>query len=271
MRCRIGLPAGATIAVSSLMVLNEPFCDPAIRLIVSSISVPPRSLTPPASITRQASSPSLTQEHWMLPIAPCSSSRDTACTARFSRSVGPGRARPARYIGELACTNGSSTNSVKPPVCSWIPRITRRWATQCAGVSTCPYIIVAEVGMPSLCAVVMTSIQAEAGSLPFVSTQRTSSSRISAAVPGSESTPASRAAVSHSRTGRPVRDAPFITSIGENACTWMSGQRRLTSAARSKYAVPGRSGWMPPCMHTSVAPACQASSARSPTCASDSV
>ena len=59
--------------------------------------------------------------------------------------------------------------------------------------------------MPSSCAVVITSIQAAAGSLPLVSTQRTSSSRISAAVPGSESRPAARARVSHSRTGRPVR------------------------------------------------------------------
>ncbi len=44
--------------------------------------------------------------------------------------------------------------------------------------------------MPSLCAVVTISIQAEAGSLPLVSTQRTSSSRISAAVPGMVSRPA---------------------------------------------------------------------------------
>ena len=70
---------------------------------------------------------------------------------------------------------------------------------------------------------------------------------------------------------RPVRDAPLTTSIGLNACTCISGARRLTSAAMSKYAVPGRSGWMPPCMHTSVAPSAQASSARSPTCSSDSV
>src|SRR5580692_5873213 len=33
----------------------------------------------------------------------------------------------------------------------------------------------------------------------------------------------------------------------------MSGTRRLTSAAISKYAVPGRSGWMPPCIHTAFA------------------
>ena len=125
--------------------------------------------------------------------------------------------------------------------------------------------------MPSSCAVVITSIQAAAGNLPLVSTQRTSSSRISAAVPGSEPSPASRARTSHSRIGSPVRAAPLPTSIGENACTWISGHRRLTSAAMSKYAVPGRSGWMPPCMHTSVAPACQASSARSPTWDSESV
>ena len=78
------------------MVLNEPFCDPAIRLMVSSISVPPRSFTPPSSTSRHRSAPSLTQEHWMLLIAPCSMIRDTACTARFSRRVGPGRASPAR-------------------------------------------------------------------------------------------------------------------------------------------------------------------------------
>ena len=67
---------------------------------------------------------------------------------------------------------------------------------------------------------VITSIHTEAGSLPLVSTQRTSSSRISAAVPGSELTPASLARTSHSLIGKPVREAPFTTSMGENACTW---------------------------------------------------
>jgi hypothetical protein len=95
-RCRIGRPSGATIARSPLIVLYEPWSAPAIRLIVSSISVPPRSLTPPRSTSRHPSSPSLTQEHWIESIAPCSSSLATACTARFSRLVGPGLARPAR-------------------------------------------------------------------------------------------------------------------------------------------------------------------------------
>ena len=46
--------------------------------------------------------------------------------------------------------------------------------------------------VPNSCAVVTTSTQVAAGSLPLVSTQRTSSSRISAAVPGMVSRPASR-------------------------------------------------------------------------------
>ena len=92
----MGRPSGATIARSPLIVLYEPWSAPAIRLIVSSISVPPRSLAPPRSTSRHPSSPSLTQEHWIESIDPCSSSLATACTARFSRLVGPGLARPAR-------------------------------------------------------------------------------------------------------------------------------------------------------------------------------
>ena len=60
------------------MVLMDPFSLPAIRLIVSSISVPPRSLAPPWSTAVVPASASLTQEVWMLEIWPCSSSRATA-------------------------------------------------------------------------------------------------------------------------------------------------------------------------------------------------
>lgn len=88
--------------------------------------------------------------------------------------------------------------------------------------------------MPNSCAVVTTSTQVAAGSLPLVRTQRTSSSRISAAVPGMVSRPASRAAVSQSRIERPVRVAPLTTSIGEKACTWIPGTRSLTARAMSK-------------------------------------
>ena len=45
---------------------------------------------------RVPSVPSLTQLVWMLGIRPCRRIRATACTARLSRRVGPGRATPAR-------------------------------------------------------------------------------------------------------------------------------------------------------------------------------
>ncbi len=68
-----------------------------------------------------------------------------------------------------------------------------------------------------------------------------------------------------------VRLAPFMTSIGEKAWTCISGHLAFTALAMSKYAVPGRSGWMPPCMQTSVAPASHASAARSATWSRDRV
>ena len=85
----------------------------------------------------------------MLLIAPCSSSLDTACTARFSRRVGPGRAhhqpgrsaswraqRQQHELGEAAGALLDAADHARVP-------------TQCAGVSTCPYIIVDEVGCPA--------------------------------------------------------------------------------------------------------------------------
>ena len=77
----------------------------------------------------------------------------------------------------------------EPPGTVLDPRSTLRCPTQCFGVSTWPYIIVELERSPTSWAVVMTSIHAEVGSLPLVSTQRTSSSRISAAVPGIEPNP----------------------------------------------------------------------------------
>ena len=67
------------------------------------------------------------------------------------------------------------------------------------------------------------SIHSAVGSLPFVSTQRTSSSRISAAVPGIVSSPASFAAVRNSANESPVRAAPLTISMGLNACRCISG------------------------------------------------
>ncbi|COX14605.1 Uncharacterised protein [Mycobacterium tuberculosis] len=69
--------------------------------------------------------------------------------------------------------------------------------------------------------------------MPLVSTQRTSSSRISAAVPGMVSSPASRRPISHSRMLSPLLVTPLAISIGENACTCMEGTRALTARTRS--------------------------------------
>ncbi len=88
--------------------------------------------------------------------------------------------------------------------------------------------------MPTRWAVLMISTQVRVGSLPLVSTQRTSSSRISAAVPGIEPRPDSRALIRKSSKDRPVRVAPLTISIGEKAWTCISGTRCLTAAARSK-------------------------------------
>ena len=48
-RWRAGRPASAAMASSSATSLREPCVEPAIRQMVSSIRVPPRSLTPPCS------------------------------------------------------------------------------------------------------------------------------------------------------------------------------------------------------------------------------
>ena len=100
-------------------------------------------------------------------------------------------------------------------------------------MSTWPYIIVELDRSPTSWAVVTTSIHAEVGSLPLVSTQRTSSSRISAAVPGMEPSPASRRLVSHSRIDVPLLVTPLEISIGENACTCIDGTRAFTARTRS--------------------------------------
>ncbi len=74
----------------------------------------------------------------------------------------------------------------------WISRSSTSWLTQCVGVSTCPYISVEVLRMPHWCAVRITSFHCSVESLLRESTRRTSSSRISAAVPGSVSRPLSR-------------------------------------------------------------------------------
>lgn len=50
-RSRAGRPMPSAMARSSATVFSEPCSDPAIREMVSSIRVPPRSLAPPCNIT----------------------------------------------------------------------------------------------------------------------------------------------------------------------------------------------------------------------------
>ncbi len=91
-----GRPAASATAIRSLTDLYDPYDEPAMREIVSSMRVPPRSLAPERSISAAPSVPSLTQLVWMLGMCGCRRSRAIAVTARLSRKVGPGRAMPAR-------------------------------------------------------------------------------------------------------------------------------------------------------------------------------
>ena len=122
----------------------------------------------------------------------CSTSRATACISIASRKLGPERAWPLRHSGASMCTNGSGTNSVKPPVCSCRSRTCSRWRAQCRGDSTWPNMMVAVLRRPTRCAARITSSHCCVLTLSGQMIARTSSQRISAAVPGSVRRPASR-------------------------------------------------------------------------------
>src|SRR5713226_5047108 len=74
------------------------------------------------------------------------------------------------------------------------------------------------LGTPRACALVMISTQAATSTFLWLKISRTLSSRISAAVPGIEPSPASRSIAIYSGYSICVRRAPYIISIGENAC-----------------------------------------------------
>src|SRR6266542_2443050 len=113
-----------------------PCCAPAEREIDSFISVPPRSLTPARSAAATPSGPSLTHETCTFVIHGCSARRATACTSSVSPKVGPLRAWPRSHIGASMCTNGSGTNSVKPPDRSCCSRARNRCRAQLRGPSS---------------------------------------------------------------------------------------------------------------------------------------
>ncbi|GIS99482.1 MAG: hypothetical protein CM1200mP26_11950 [Acidimicrobiales bacterium] len=77
----------------------------------------------------------------------------------------------------------------EPPVSSWRSRHRNRWRTQCSGRSMDPYIMVTLDRMPTACAVRWASNHSSVLILSGHSSARTSSSRISAAVPGTSADP----------------------------------------------------------------------------------
>ena len=137
-----------------------------------------------------------------------------------------------------------------------------RCRAQCLGWSTWPYMIVAVVRNPTRCAVSMTSSHWAVLILSGQITARTSSSRISAAVPGNVLRPASFRRTRYSSSGRFEVAAPCHTSNGEKAWMCISGTASLTAFKISMYVAPVYSGWIPPCIHTSVPPRSHASSVR---------
>ena len=187
--------------------------------MLSFISVPPRSLAPAFRHIAAPSGPIFTQEVWIFVISGCSTSRDTACIRTASRSVGPFLAMPRRYIGASMCTNGSGTNSVKPPVSACRSRKTSKCRAQFSGLSTCPYMMVDVVRSPSACAALATSIHCCVLILSGQIIARISSSSISAAVPGNVPSPASFSRTRKSVKLSPSVAAPCVTSSGEKA--WM--------------------------------------------------
>ncbi len=101
-----------------------------------------------------------------------------------------------------------------------------------------PYMIVAVVRNPTPCAVSMTCNHWSVESLSAHRSCLTSSSKISAAVPGSVPSPASFNRVRNACSETPRVSAPCQISSGENACTWRAGATDFTARQMSRYVSP---------------------------------
>ena len=119
-----------------------------MREIDSSISVPPRSLTPQRSASVAASRPIFTQLACRLGTLRPSARRNAAVCLRFS----------SREISSIPCVrpssvwngmNDSGTNSVKPPVRACSSRTTRMCSASSSGSSMWPNITVTVERSPS--------------------------------------------------------------------------------------------------------------------------
>ena len=110
-------------------------------------------------------------------------------------------------------------------------RTALRCRAQDAGLSTLPNMIVAVVLRPSPCAVRITDSHSLTVTLSGQRIFRIGGSRISAAVPGRDPSPASTSLSRNASTGRPSVAAPWLISSGEKAWTCMSGAAAFTARA----------------------------------------
>ena len=129
------------------------------------------------------------------------------------------------------CTKGSGTNSVKPPVSRCRARVRTMWRAQLTGCSTEPNMMVMLERRPTLCAVRCASSHSSVLILSGQMRARTSSSRISAAVPGSVLRPASFRRVRYSASGTSERRAPSVTSSAVKPWMWMSAEPARTASS----------------------------------------
>ena len=134
-------------------------------------------------------------------------------------------------MGAAMCTKGSGTNSVKPPVSRCRARVRTMWRAQLTGCSTEPNMIVTLERRPTLCAVRCASSHSSVETLSGHRTARTSSSRISAAVPGSVFRPTSLRRVRYSARGTPERRAPSVTSSAVKPWMWMRSDAARTASS----------------------------------------
>ncbi|CAB4590876.1 unannotated protein [freshwater metagenome] len=94
-------------------------------------------------------------------------------------------------MGEAMCTKGNGMNSVKPPVRFCRSRVRTMWRAQWVGFSMLPNMMVMFECSPTSWATRWHSSHSSVFTLSGHNTARASSSRISAAVPGSDARPAS--------------------------------------------------------------------------------
>ena len=235
---------------------------PAMRLMLSSISVPPRSFTPQRSASVAASRPIFTQLACRLGIVRPSASRNTAVCLRFS----------SREISSIPCVrpssvwngmNESGTNSVKPPVRSCSSRTTRMCSASSHGSSMWPNITVTVERRPAACAASMISTQRATGSLFGEIRSRTPSCSTSAAVPGRGVQARGLAGGRTPRRSGQARPA-HVVHLHRRVGVQVHVRRHLLGHAQPASRSPRapQSGWMPDCMQISVAPNSTASATR---------